>query len=60
MTGTVKQKLLVIGRSKNPRCFKGVTNLPVKYEANSKSWMTSDLYAKKLRNFILKNKVTKI
>ena len=24
MTGTEKKKLLVIGKSKNPRCFKGI------------------------------------
>jgi hypothetical protein len=27
MTGTVKKKLLVIGKSKNPRCFKNVKRL---------------------------------
>ena len=36
---------LVIGRSANPRCFRGVTAcLPVTYAANKKAWMTSDLF----------------
>lgn len=30
-----KKGLLVIGKSKNPRCFKGVKKLPVEYLANS-------------------------
>jgi hypothetical protein len=28
--GSEKRKLLVIGKSKNPRCFKNVKNLPVR------------------------------
>lgn len=46
MTGTEKLKLLVIGKAKNPRCFKGLQNLGVDYESNQKSWMTTDLYEK--------------
>lgn len=37
MSGSDKLKLLVIGKSKNPRCFKGITSLPVTYESNSKA-----------------------
>jgi hypothetical protein len=40
MSGS-KENLLVIGKSKNPRCFKGVKQLPVAYCANSNAWMTS-------------------
>ena len=36
-----KEKLLVIGKSKNPRCFKGVKHLPVDYCANKNAWMTT-------------------
>lgn len=43
MAGNKKQ-LLVIGKSRNPRCFKGVKKLPVEYCANSKSWMTSLIF----------------
>ena len=34
MTGTIKKKLLLIGKSKNPRCFKNVKRLPVDYRSN--------------------------
>ncbi|KAL4153502.1 hypothetical protein QTP88_001335 [Uroleucon formosanum] len=48
MTGTDKRKLLVIGKSKSPRCFKGVSSLPVFYENNTKAWMTSAIFEKTL------------
>ena len=35
---------LVIGKSKKPRCFNGVKNLPVHYEANTYAWMNNDLF----------------
>lgn len=44
MDGTEKLKPLVIGKSKNPRCFRGVKFLPVDYESNGKAWMTSLLF----------------
>ena len=44
-TSTDKLKLLVIGKSANPRCFKNIRkkNLGAKYEANKKAWMTGDI-----------------
>jgi hypothetical protein len=47
--GTEKRKLFVIGKSKSPRCFKNVKCLPVPYNANTKSWMTSDIFESLLR-----------
>ena len=46
LTGTDKCKLLVIGKSRRPRCFKNVNvdNLPVRYRANKKAWMTSQIF----------------
>ena len=46
LTGTDKCKLLVIGKSLRPRCFKNVNvdNLPVTYRANKKAWMTSQIF----------------
>ena len=44
MSGTDTKKLFVIGKSKNPRCFKNITSLPVDYRANKNAWMTSDLF----------------
>lgn len=51
MTGTDKRKLLVIGKSKCPPCFKGVTSLPILYENNKKSWMTSEIFEKTLNSW---------
>jgi hypothetical protein len=43
-SGTEKLPLMVIGKSKNPRCFKNAI-LPdeIKYEANKKAWMTGSI-----------------
>ena len=62
MTGSCKEKLLVIGKSRKPRCFKNLHSLPVVYENNAKSWMTSDIFEKWLRNWDsqLKSKKRKI
>lgn len=50
-TGSEKKKLVVIGKSKKPRCFKNLKNLPVQYEHNSRSWMTSQLFEKILHEW---------
>ena len=48
---------LVIGRSANPRCFRGVTAcLPVTYAVNKKAWMTSDLFQSWLNTVNIKMK----
>jgi hypothetical protein len=40
-----ERHLVVIGKSKSPRCFKGIKNLPIfSYYYNSTAWMTSDLF----------------
>ena len=46
MTGTDKRKLLVIGKSVKPRCFKNIDvgSLPVTYRANQNAWMTSQIF----------------
>ena len=41
-----KQRLLVIGKSHNPHCFKGIKKLPVEYCANANVWMTSVIFKK--------------
>ncbi|CAG4979710.1 unnamed protein product [Colias eurytheme] len=51
MTGSCKRKLLVIGKSKKPSCFKNIRSLPVTYEHNVKSWMTSEIFERWLRNW---------
>lgn len=49
-TGREKRKLLVIGNSRNPRCFKNRT-LPVKYTSNRKAWMTSEIFRQELHDW---------
>ncbi|XP_066139197.1 tigger transposable element-derived protein 4-like isoform X2 [Euwallacea fornicatus] len=44
MTGTEKLKIVLIGKSAKPRCFRGVTSLPLTYKSNKKAWMTADLF----------------
>ena len=46
MDGSEKLKPLVIGKFNNPRCFKNIKTLPVIYEANSRSWMTSEIFVR--------------
>lgn len=48
MSGNDKKKLLVIGKSAKPRCFKGMNmkSLPVDYRSNSNAWMTTSMFNK--------------
>ncbi|KAL4127580.1 hypothetical protein QTP88_011747 [Uroleucon formosanum] len=46
-----KRKLMVIGKSQNPRCFKGVKSLPVDYKANKNAWMTAGIFKDWLINW---------
>jgi hypothetical protein len=49
-TGTEKLDMLVIGRSKAPRCFKhlNLKNMRVQYYSNKSRWMTGDIMAQYL------------
>lgn len=49
-TGSHKMRLLVIGKSANPRCFKNAGDLPVDYVSNKKAWMTEAIF----RNWLFK------
>ena len=51
MDGSEKWPLLVIGKFKNPRCFKGIKKLPLDYDANPKAWMNSDLFSSWVQSF---------
>ncbi|XP_066157788.1 tigger transposable element-derived protein 6-like [Euwallacea fornicatus] len=48
-----KEKLLVIGKSARPRCFKklDLRTLPVTWYSNNKSWMTSNIMTEWLQVF---------
>ncbi|XP_039747898.1 tigger transposable element-derived protein 4 [Pararge aegeria] len=60
MSGTEKRKLLVIGKSKNPRCFKNIKQLPVTYKANNSAWMTSQIFEEEVRKWDAELKSRKI
>lgn len=53
MTGSDKIKLLVVGKSLNPRCFKNLSmeKLPVHYHANKNAWMTSTIFSNRLHEW---------
>ena len=51
MSGTEKRPLFVIGKFKKPRCFRGVHQLPVEYDANKSAWMTSTIFETWLRRW---------
>ncbi|CAM1307615.1 TIGD4 (predicted) [Pycnogonum litorale] len=51
MDGSEKCKMAVIGKFKNPHCFKGVHSLPVTYYSQRKAWMDTDLFFKWLGQF---------
>ncbi|XP_037285225.1 tigger transposable element-derived protein 4 [Rhipicephalus microplus] len=48
-SGSEKLPLLVIGKSKHPRCFKGAVTLPFFYEANKKVWVKQQLFEAYMR-----------
>ncbi|XP_013177949.1 PREDICTED: tigger transposable element-derived protein 6-like [Papilio xuthus] len=51
MTGTMKKKLLVVGKPKKPSCLKNNNSLLVTYENNVNSWMTSQIFERWLRHW---------
>lgn len=52
MTGSEKLPLLVIGKSKNPRCFKNA-RISIQYLANSNAWMTASIFESWIKNWDL-------
>ena len=44
-----KLEMFAIGKSKKPRCFKYVKQLPCRYRAHKKSWMTGVLFEELVR-----------
>jgi len=55
-TGTHKMPLLLIGKSKNPCCFKNV-KIPLTYKSQKNAWMNADLFVKWFQHtFVLKVK----
>ena len=52
-----KITMFVIGKSKSPRCFKGIKHLPCKYRNQNKGWMDSVLFEDWIRE--MDTKLTK-
>ena len=50
MTGTDKCRLQIIGKSKDPHCFRGVKNLPVIYKNNKNSWLNGEIFTHWLKD----------
>ena len=44
-----KLPMFVIGKAKNPRCFKNIKELPCRYRSQRKSWMNSVLFEEWVR-----------
>ncbi|GBL87484.1 Tigger transposable element-derived protein 4 [Araneus ventricosus] len=53
MDGSEKIIPLVIGKFLKPRCMKNFKSLPLFYHANSKAWMTADIWEKTLSRWYL-------
>jgi len=48
-----KSRLLVIGQSKQPQCFKNVKTFPMEYRSSRNAWMTSQIWTNWLQNWDL-------
>jgi hypothetical protein len=57
--GTDKLPPLDIGKSENPRCFKNVRQLPTKYVANRKAWVTQAIFTDYLTCIRCQNEFSK-
>lgn len=49
MNGSEKLPLLIVGKSKKPRCFKNIHSLPCEYDSNNSSWMTVTIFERYLK-----------
>ena len=51
LDGSDRVPFLCIGKSHNPRSFRGHLILPTEYRAKSKAWMTNDIFTEWIRKF---------
>ena len=51
MDGSDKCPLLIIGKSRNPRCSRGVQQLPTPYTNSKSAWMTNAIFHNWLVDF---------
>lgn len=57
-TGSKKLRLLVIGKSNAPRCFKNVRTFPCDYVSQNRGWMTGDIFINWIKQLDLSFKKT--
>ena len=43
-TDSDKRTPIVVGKSRNPRCFNSVKTMPLYYEASTKAWITATIF----------------
>ena len=46
-----KRPLFIVGKSKQPRCFMGIPQLPTPYTSSANAWMTSSIFRQWLVEF---------
>ena len=51
MSGEDKLDPLIIGKSANPHCFRGIRHIPTPYHSNTKAWMTSQVWTEWMNKF---------
>ena len=51
MDGTDKWPLFIVGKSKQPRCFRGVPEFPIPYTNSANAWMTASIFRRWLVEF---------
>ena len=51
MSGEDKLDPLIIGKSANPCCFRGIRHIPLPYLSNTKAWMTSQVWTEWMNKF---------
>ena len=44
-----KLPMFVVGKSKTPRCFENIKQLPSRYRSQKKTWMNGDFFGEWLR-----------
>ena len=62
VTGSIKLPLLFIGKSKNPRCFRGInkSTLPVIYRSQKRFWVDMVIFNDWFQNHFVPNVKSKL
>ncbi|XP_039292048.1 tigger transposable element-derived protein 4 isoform X1 [Nilaparvata lugens] len=51
MTGSMKRRLIVIGKFETPVSFRNVKYVPVDYKSNKNAWMTPQIFEEEIRQW---------